>query len=410
MHILFLSDNFPPESNALTARLYEHAQFWLKQGHEVTVVTCAPNFPEGSLFPGYRNHWRQVEVMGGIRVVRVKTYMTANEGFFKRTLDFVSFMVMGAFFALFERKPDVVVATSPQFFCAVGGWVVAALRCKPLVLEIRDLWPDSIVAVGAMRRNAIIRFFEWLERFLYNRSKVIVAVTDGIRREIVKKGIAEERVVRVINGVDMSRYMPASSDPALLDEYDLSGKFVIGYIGTHGMAHALDKVLDAAELLRDRTDVAFLFAGGGANRSNLELAVVKRGLPNVRMVPRQAKEQMPRLWAMCDMALVSLRNTPLFASAIPSKMFEAMGMGVPLLLSVPFGEATAIVDEAGAGVCVKPENPEALASKIRELVDSPEDVERFAKASYKAATYYSREVQAQKMETVFQRAVSVPSK
>src|SRR2546426_180895 len=147
MRILFLSDNFPPEGNAPATRLYEHAIRWVRGGTEVTVVTCAPNFPEGKLFPGYRNAWRQVETVDGIRVVRVKTYISANEGFLRRTLDYLSFMVAGFVAGLFESRPHVVVATSPQFFSAVAGWALSAVRRLPFIFELRDLWPATIVAV-----------------------------------------------------------------------------------------------------------------------------------------------------------------------------------------------------------------------------------------------------------------------
>jgi hypothetical protein len=151
MHVLFLTENFPPETNAAATRVYERACYWIEAGHQVTVMTCAPNFPHGRLMDGYRNRWRQVEEMSGIRVVRVKSYIAANEGIVRRTLDFLSFMATAFFFGLFEKKPDVVVATSPQFFAAVGGWLLATCRRRPFVFELGDLWPASIIAVGAMK-------------------------------------------------------------------------------------------------------------------------------------------------------------------------------------------------------------------------------------------------------------------
>lgn len=403
MRVLFFSDNFPPESNALTARLYEHAQYWIKAGHEVTVVTCAPNFPEGKLMAGYKNRWRQVETMDGIRVVRVKSYMAPNRGVVRRMLDFLSFMITATFFGLFERKPDVVVATSPQFFCAVAGWSVAAMKRKPFVLEVRDLWPDSIVALGAMRRNWLIRMFEHLERYLYRRADAIVTVTQGLRQGIVEKGIDPEKISLVINGADLSLYFPREPDLTILKEYQLNGKFVVGYIGTHGMAHALDKVLDAVELLSDRSDIVFLFAGGGACRAELECAATQRGLQNVRMVPRQPKGRIPKLWSVCDVALVPLRDTPLFQSALPSKMFEAMGMGIPLLLAVPEGEATRLVRDSGAGICVPPEAPSTLAAIVGELASDSSRMESLKVASRRTALAYSREAQAAKMESMLRR-------
>ena len=371
MRILFLSDNFPPESNAPATRLYEHAIRWVRDGHEVTVITCAPNFPEGKLYAGYENRWRHVELIDGIRVVRVKTYITANEGFLRRTLDYMSFMFMGFLMGLFERRPDVIVATSPQFFCACGGWALSVARWRPFVFELRDLWPASIVAVGAMRRNNTIRLLERLEMFLYRRARTIIPVTQSFREDLVARGIDRNKIHVVINGVDLERYEPQPRDMALAKEFGMEGKFVAGYVGTHGMAHALDKVLEGAERLLDYPGIVFFFAGSGADRARVEQIVAERNLHNVRLIPRQPKERMPALWSLCDVALVPLRDSPVFATVIPSKIFESMGMGVPILMSLPDGEATGIIRATDAGVCVPPENPEALAEALRRLAAAP---------------------------------------
>ncbi len=403
MRILFLSDNFPPEGNAPATRLYEHATRWVRAGHEVTVITCAPNFPEGRLFAGYRNAWRQVEWMDGIRVVRVKTYITANEGLIKRTLDYLSFMLMATVMSLFERRPDVVVATSPQFFCALAGWMVGLLKRRPFVFELRDLWPASIVAVGAMRKSLAIRLLERLELFLYRRAAAIVSVTEAFRADLVARGVPAGKIHVVINGVDLDRYAPRERDAALAREFGLEGKFVAGYMGTHGMAHALPKVLEAAELLRDRDDIAFFFAGSGAERAHVERIVTTRKLHNVRLIPRQPKEAMPALWSLCDLAIVPLRDTPVFATVIPSKMFESIGMGVPILMSLPEGEATGIVRATGSGVCVPPENPPAMAAEIARLADAPAEMARLRRQARAAAPQFSRAALAQRMLAVLER-------
>lgn len=406
MRILFLSDNFTPESNAPATRLHEHAIHWVRDGHEVTVVTCAPNFPEGRVYEGYRNRWRQVEVVDGIRVIRVKTYITANEGFLRRTLDYMSFMVAGFVAGLFERRPDVVVATSPQFFCAVGGWALSAARRRPFVFELRDLWPASITAVGAMKAGAVIRILEKIELFLYRRAKAIVSVTESFRTELVARGIPEAKIHVVLNGVELERYSPAPRDDALAREFDLHGRFVAGYIGTHGLAHALPAVLEAAERLRERMDIAFFFAGSGAERARVERIVAERGLHNVRLVPRQPKERMPALWSLCDLAIVPLRDTPLFSSVIPSKIFESMGMGVPILISLPEGEATRLVRDCGAGVCVAPESPEAMAAAIVALADDATHHQALCGAACRAASTYSRRAQAAMMAEVLGSVVA----
>src|SRR5690606_16110437 len=176
-------------------------------------------------------------MMDGIRVVRVKTYITANEGFVKRTLDYMSFMAMATLIGVFERRPDVVMATSPQFFCAIAGWMTGILKWRPFVFELRDLWPASIMAVGAMRKSLIIRLLEKLELALYHRADAIVSVTESFCEDLVARGVPREKIHVVINGVDLDRYQPRERDAALAREFELEGKFVAGYMGTHGMAH-----------------------------------------------------------------------------------------------------------------------------------------------------------------------------
>ena len=403
MKILFLSDNFPPERNAPATRTYEHTIEWVRAGHEVTVITTAPNFPEGKLFVDYRNSWRTEETMNGIRVIRVKSYITANEGFLKRTLDYVSFMLTGGYAALFAPRPDVVVTTSPQFFCAMAGWIVTRVRRLPWVFELRDLWPASILAVGAMKPGLAIRMLECIEMRMYRDANAIVTVTESFKRHLVGRGIDAKKIAVVLNGVDMARYHPMPKDDRLVEEFDLRGRFVVGYLGTHGMAHALDKVAEAAEILRDREDIVFLFAGAGARRAALEATVRDRRLTNVRLIPSQSKEMMPRLWSVHDLALIPLRDQELFMTVIPSKMFEAMAMGIPVLMSVPRGEATALLEQTGCGVVTPPENPAALADDIVRLAGRPRRLDELRAAGIAAATRFSRDQQALLMLKVIAR-------
>lgn len=405
MHVLFLSDNFPPEGNAPATRLWEHGVRWAREGHKITVITCAPNFPEGRLFDGYENRWRSVEYMDGIRVVRVKTYITANEGILKRTLDYLSFMFMSFVMGLFERRPDVVAATSPQFFCALAGWGLSIVKWRPFVFELRDLWPASITAVGAMKDSRSIRLLEKLELLLYRRASAIVTVTNSFKKNLMERGISAGKIHVVRNGVDLQRYKPRKPDRGLQEEYNLENRFVVGYIGTHGLAHALPGVLSAAEWLKDHTDIAFVFAGSGADRDRVERIVAERGLHNVRLIPRQPKERMPALWSLCDIALVPLRDNPVFSTVIPSKIFEAMAMGIPLLTSVPEGEATSIVKEAEAGVCVPPETPRDMAESILEMAGHPDKLARMHCNALKAARHHSRDELSVKMIQVFESAI-----
>ncbi|AZQ85448.1 glycosyltransferase WbuB [Colwellia sp. Arc7-635] len=398
MHILFLTDNFPPEGNAPATRTYEHAREWVKLGHKVTIITGAPNFPEGKVFDGYKNRWYSKSELDGIEVRRVKTYITANEGFAKRILDFMSFMVTSFFAGIFVKKPDVIVGTSPQFFTAVSAWALSAIRFKPFVFELRDIWPASITAVGAMGRSLPIRILEKIEVFLYWRADKIISVTHSFKKELIERGVDGNKIDVVLNGVDLSKYEPApKKDEGFAEQYDLTDKFVVGYVGTHGLAHSLDKIVEAAELLVDLNDVRILFAGGGAAKAEVEALVKEKGLSNVTLIPRQQKELMPKLWSLCDISLISLKDTELFKTVIPSKIFESMGMGLPMIMTSPIGEATTILTESHSGIIVKPESPEDVARVIRELYQDRTRLDKLATSSAKAAQIYDRKQLAESM-------------
>lgn len=402
MHILFLTDNFPPEGNAPATRTYEHAIRWVKAGHKVTVVTCVPNFPEGKVFEGYKNTWYQTHELDGINVVRVKTFITANEGFVKRILDYMSFMVTGFFAGLFQKKPDVIVATSPQFFCACAGWALSAVRRKPFVFELRDIWPASITAVGAMKDSFAICVLEKIELFLYRRADSIVSVTHAFKQELIERGVDGKKIDVVLNGVDLTKYEPSREKDANLSvQYCLNGKFVAGYIGTHGMAHGLEHIVAVAERLQDYDDIRIVFAGGGAARQKVVDLVEKKQLKNVVLIDRQPKDMMPKLWSICDVSLVPLVNKALFKTVIPSKIFECMGMGIPTVMSVPDGEATQLVRETASGLVVEPENVQHIADAVLKLYSDKNLYNSIRMSGIKSSELFSRELAADKMLMIF---------
>ena len=387
MRILFLTDNFPPETNAPASRTHEHAKRWARQGHEVTVITGVPNFPSGRIHPGYRNRPWQSEAMDGIRVLRVWTYITANEGFVRRTLDYMSFMVSAAIAGLFVRRPDVIVATSPQFFTPCAGWVLSLLRARPFVFELRDLWPDSILAVGAMRETAAISLMRKLEYFLYRRARRIVSVTHSFKKVLSGNGIDPRKIDVVPNGVDLALYLPGEKPSALLERWGLSGKFVAAYVGTIGMAHGLDCVLAAAERLREREDIAFILVGTGAEHASLARRCEERGMRNVIFTGAVSKAEVREYWKLCDAALVLLRDSSLFSHVIPSKMFEAMAMERAIVLGVR-GESRAILEESGAGIAIAPQSADELAAAISTLAADPSLRARMGRAG---RAYVARE-------------------
>lgn len=369
LHILFLSDNFFPEVNAPASRTHDHAKEWIKAGHNVTVITCVPNFPTGQVFDGYRNKIWQEEIIDGIRVVRVWSYIAANEGFSKRILDFLSYMLTSFLASFFIRKVDIVVGTSPQFFTAVSAWLVAFYKRKPFIFELRDLWPESIRAVGAMHESKLLVLLEKLELFLYRRAHGIVVVTHSFKDNLVKRGIDGKKISVVTNGVDVTKFKPQEKDFELIRRHSFENKFIVGYIGTLGLAHSLETILFAAKKISQRRledKIHFLFLGDGANKIKLEKLALELDLKNVTFLASVPKAEVVSYWSIIDISIISLKNTELFKSVIPSKMFESMSMGIPILHAVS-GESAKIIDNTGAGIPVEPENSSAIADEVIRL-------------------------------------------
>lgn len=410
MHILFLTDNFPPEVNAPASRTFEHAREWVRAGAEVTVITGAPNFPKGSVFPGYRNRLWQRETIDGIEVIRVWTYITANEGFAKRIADYMSFMLSASLAALFVRKVDVVLGTSPQFFTACAGWFVGAVKRRPFVFELRDLWPESIKAVGAMSHSRAIAMLERIEWFLYRNAAHIVSVTESFRAHLMAGGIPAERITVITNGVDLTNFSPRGKDSELQSTLGLDGAFVAGYIGTHGLAHGLGTLLDVAAMLPQLADgrrLVLVLVGDGAEKRALQQRAAQENLGNVIFVDTVSKQDIVRYWSLLDACIVHLKRTPLFETVIPSKLFEAMGMGVPVVLGVA-GEAASIVTREACGRVVEPESVGAIAAALSEIAMDPALAAGFRDAGLAAARKYERSALAARMLAVLEAVAGKP--
>ena len=405
MRILALSHYYPPEVNAPASRLSEHARVWREAGHEVTVVTCAPNHPAGKLYPGYRNRLWQEETLDGIRVIRLWTWLAANEGFLPRIANYVSYLLSVLVWMWRLPKADVVMSTSPQFFCGLAGWFLKR-RTRPWVLEIRDLWPESIITVGAMKRGFAIRLLERIEAFAYCHADLVVSVTDGFVPHI-RAHRPDGPIAVIKNGVDLSHFAadPAAAQ-AFRDEHSLTGKFVASYVGTHGMAHGLDTVIAAAERLMHRADVAILMVGGGSDRERIRAMRDQRALTNIVMLDQLPKEAMPAVWGASDAALVLLKRVDTFTTVIPSKMFEAMALGAPMILGVE-GEAKALMEAGGAGIAITPEDDAELAVAIERLADDRALGQRMAKSAQAfVRAHFDREAMARAYLVQFEALVA----
>ena len=364
MKILFITDNFPPEINAPATRTYEHCLEWVKQGNEVTVLTCTPNFPHGKVYKGYKNRLYQKEDIDGIEVIRLWSYIAPNSGFTKRILDYVSFAFMSFWVGLFQ-KHDVVIATSPQFFTTWAAWGISKIRRKPWIFELRDIWPESIRTVGAMKQEHVLDWLEKIELGLYRDADKVVAVTDAFKSNLIQRGIAPEKIEVVTNGSNVELFYPREKDNSLLLSLNLVNKFIIGYIGTHGMAHSLDFIVQSISKIDDE-NIHFLFIGDGYMKSKIIEIASALSLKNITFLDPVPKEEVPRYLSIIDVSLAPLIKSDTFKMVIPSKIFEASSMHKPTLLGVE-GQAQEIIEHYNAGLCFEPENEEDFIKNILTL-------------------------------------------
>ena len=369
--ILIVSHYFPPEAGAPQARLSALAAAWAAGGDEVTVLTGMPNHPTGVLPPEYRRAVRRRERRDGYRVVRTWLYATPNEGVLRKTLCHLSFMVSSVVLGGWAcGRTDTVVVSSPTFFSIGSAWLLARLKRARLVVEVRDLWPAIFVELGVLTNRRVIRLLERLELAAYAAADQVVVVSDGFRQNLVERGVPVAKVHTIRNGVTLEWFRPDS--PGRQEARARLGArpddCLVLYAGTHGISHALPRVADAAALLADQP-VRFAFVGDGSDKPRLQHRVAERGLENVTLAPAVPPDEVPALLAAADICLVPLRDVPLFATFIPSKMFEYLAAAKPVIGSVT-GEPAQILREADAMV-VPPEDAEALAAVIASLAGDP---------------------------------------
>ena len=396
MRILFISHYFPPEGNAPASRVQGMCKQWVKDGQEVTVITSVPNCPDGVVYEGYKNKLKQQEVIKGINVIRVWTYIAANKGFVRRILNYVTFMFSAVWAGMFVKKPDVIIATSPQFFCGWAGVLLKTIRRVPFILEIRDIWPEAIVAVGAINNKRIIRLLERLEKMMYACAGHIVTVGQSYKRQLSKRGVDPAKIAIVSNGVDTELFYPQPADEGIRAKYNLKRNFVCAYVGTLGMASGLNVVVEVGRILKERglSNIRLMLIGDGAIGKQLEREVRKQHLDNIIFTGRKTKELMPRYLASVDACLVHLKKTELFKSVLPTKMFEAGAMARPIILGVQ-GSAAEWLGDAEGGIAIEPENAEELVDAMVTLAKDDVLREEYGRSGHEyVCAYYDRAVLA----------------
>ena len=392
MRIFLLTHYFPPEINAPAQRAYDHARYWVELGHSVTIVTAVPSHPFGKVYAGYIND-NQEEEVDGIRVIRLKTWLGANAGIVNRVKNYVSFPIAVRKNINSIGQMDVVVSTSPQFFCGLAGIFLQKYFRVPWVLEIRDIWPDSIVAVGLAKPSLITKAVGLIARWAYSKADAIVSVSPGFSDHFKEYGVAESKIVLIPNGINVNVAPKCSmiSDFPALSSFE--GKTIAAFVGTLGMAHGLDSLLEAAKLLESHDSIGILLVGSGARSDEIKSVLFENNCFNVLVLDQLSRDDILRLWSLVSISLVHLKRNDVFRSVIPTKLLEAMAMKKPVVLGVQ-GTASDILQMAKAGISVEPENSQEIANAILKLVCNPEQAEA---AALNGREYVVKQFDRQKM-------------
>jgi colanic acid biosynthesis glycosyl transferase WcaI len=372
--ILYISQYFPPEMGAPAARAAELVRHWAGAGHDVSVLTGFPNHPTGIVPPEWRPRLRRIayhEKSDGVNIYRTWLWPLPNRKSHERMRNYASFCLSAALRGLALTRPDVIIASSPQLLVGLSGWWLGFIRRIPFVFEVRDLWPESLAAVGIGDKDSVLhRTLAAIAKFLYKRSDHIVVVTPAFKEYLIEHWrVPCEKIDIVENGVETELFAPASHDAsqALRQQLGADSKFVTSYIGTIGNAHGLETLLDAAAPLQTQSpDVLFLVVGEGAEKERIKALAQSRGLTNVRFLDQQPRQQIPAFISASDACLVLLKKTDVFKTVIPTKMLEFMSCARPVILGVD-GQARQIVEQASSGIVIEPENADALRAAIQQL-------------------------------------------
>jgi colanic acid biosynthesis glycosyl transferase WcaI len=413
MKILYVSQYFPPEMGAPAARAIELSRHWAAAGHDVTVLTGFPNHPTGEVPAEYRDKFRRLvirEQIDDVNVVRTWLLPFPNRKAYERMLNYSSFCLSAAATGLFVKRPDVVIASSPQLLVGLSGWWIARWKRVPFVFEVRDIWPESLAAVGMGDGNSLLhRSLGKIADFLYRRADRVVVVTPAFEEFLVEhRAVPREKISVIENGVETDLFAPdAGTDRRR--ELGAEGKFVVSYIGTMGMAHGLETMIAAAVQLRDANpQIVFLMLGEGAEKQRMIALAQERNLHNLRFVDQQPREKIPSYISASDACLVLLKKTDLFKTVIPTKMLEFMSCGRPVILGVD-GQARAILEEARAGLVIEPENSDALVSAMSYLAANPATAREMGQHGREyIVRKFSRRHTAEKYIRVLEKMLKLP--
>ncbi len=377
MRILYISQYFPPEAGATQTRAFEMSRNWVLAGHQVTMLTEFPNHPSGVIPDSYKGKLFERDRLQGVEVIRVWVKASPVKNFRNRMMFYLSFMVNAALAGLFlaRGKFDLIYVSSPPLFAGASALFLKYMKRLPMIFEVRDLWPESAVALGELSNKQAISMAKRLEQACYNNARLVVVVTQGICERLIQHGLPEQKLLLVPNGANTDLFIFKSAGrERIRRELRLEDKFVAVYAGIHGLAQGLETIVETARLLKDNQQLHFLLIGDGPKKAELVTLAKTYNLPNLTLLAEKSREQIPDYLSAADIALVPLKNNEIFKGALPSKIFDAWACERPVLISID-GEARAIVESVKGGVFVPPEEPEKIAAALLQLMQSPGELQ-----------------------------------
>ena len=398
MKVLLLTQWYPPEPFKLMSDLASTLQLL---GNNVQVLTGFPNYPSGKVYPGYKISAWQRETYEEISLVRVALYPDHSLSRPKRILNYVSFAFTSSLFGPFlVQKPDVIFVYN--LYSVFSAWLLSVFRRSRLVLNVQDMWPETLVATGMIHNRLLLSVIGWLAEMVYRLADAIVVISEGFRDNLISKGVPASKIHVIPNWVDSEHYKPVEPDPYLAESLGLAGRFNVMYAGQIGRAQGLDTLLRAAELLKDDPLIQFVLVGDGVERASLQAATAERNLNNIRFLGRYPEQDMPGILSLSDVLLVHLHDTPLFRITIPHKIVAYMAVGKPILAAV-CGDAANLISNAGAGITCAPDNPAAMADGVRRfrLMTSQQRQKMGVSGRLAACEQYSMHQQVRKLDQLF---------
>ncbi len=400
MKILLYTQYFPPETNAPANRWGYFVRYLAQHGHQVTVLTSFPHHPQGKIFPGYKNRWRKIENHEGVKIIRSWTYISSSRKFIPRLLNYLSFAFSSYLNARVVGNVDLIIASSPPLFVGIQGKRIAQKRHIPLVLDLRDIWPEAAVSTGYLRNGLIYNWAESKAKEVYKAAKIILINSLAFFRELEKEGIPRKKIIFLPNGADLEMFFSGIDTSAIDRQYNLKEKFVVLYAGLLGFAQKPEIMIKTAELLRSHPDIVLLIVGTGPLFGKL-----KPKSDNVILVGAKPHKEIPAFIARADLCLIPYKNKETFKKNIPSKMYEYMAGGKAMIINLQ-GEAAKIIKEAGIGLVVAPENPEALAKGILKLYQEEKLREKMGENSrIYGKKYGNRKLISQKLEKILENVI-----